>query len=121
MTTTTENAFVLAGDIGGTKTNLGLFSENKDRPEIEVMETFSSSDAPDLEHIIRKFLHMHPEVVSRACFGIAGPVIGGKSKTTNLPWRCIPRSDQETIFLSTCQDRQRFSRYGNGCPAVECG
>jgi len=86
MTTTTENAFVLAGDIGGTKTNLGLFSENKDRPEIEVLETFSSSDAPDLEHIIRKFLHMHPEVVSRACFGVAGPVIGGISKTTNLPW-----------------------------------
>ncbi len=78
---------VLAGDIGGTKTNLGLFSESRDRPVLNVMETFSSQDAPDLEHIVRKFLHMHPSPVSRACFGVAGPVIDGKSKTTNLPWR----------------------------------
>ena len=87
MTTSKEKTLVLAGDIGGTKTNLGLFSENRNRPVLEVMETFSSSDAPDLEHIIRKFLHMHPSLIRRACFGIAGPVVDGKSKTTNLPWR----------------------------------
>ena len=87
MTISMEKPLVLAGDIGGTKTNLGLFSENEDRPVLKVMETFSSSDAPDLEHIIRKFLNMHPSAISRACFGIAGPVIDGKSKTTNLPWR----------------------------------
>ena len=86
MTTSMEKTLVLAGDIGGTKTNLGLFSENKDRPVLKVMETYSSSDAPDLEHIIRKFLHMHPSSVSRACFGVAGPVVDGNSKTTNLPW-----------------------------------
>jgi glucokinase len=86
MTTSKVKTLVLAGDIGGTKTNMGLFSKDKDHPVLEVMETFSSSDAPDLEHIIRKFLHKHPAAVSGACFGVAGPVIDGKSKTTNLPW-----------------------------------
>ena len=86
MTISTDKTLVLAGDIGGTKTNVGLFFKDKDRPVLKVMETFSSSDAPDLEHIIRKFLHKHPAVVSRACFGVAGPVIDGQSKTTNLPW-----------------------------------
>jgi glucokinase len=81
-----EKILVLAGDIGGTKTNLGLFSKDKDCPVLDVMETFSSPDAPDLEHIIRKFLHMYPAAISSACFGVAGPVIDGKSKTTNLPW-----------------------------------
>jgi glucokinase len=81
-----EKGLVLAGDIGGTKTNLGLFSKDKENPILIVMETFSSPEAPDLEHIIRKFLHVHPATVSSACFGIAGPVIDGKSKTTNLPW-----------------------------------
>jgi glucokinase len=86
MTTSMDKTLVLAGDIGGTKTNLWLFSKDQQRPVLEVMETFSSPDAPDLEHIIRKFLHMYPATVSSACFGVAGPVIDGKSKTTNLPW-----------------------------------
>jgi glucokinase len=86
MTTSKDKTFVLAGDIGGTKTNLGLFFEGKERPVPKVIETFSSRNAPDLEYIIRQFLEMHPVPVTHACFGIAGPVINGKSETTNLPW-----------------------------------
>lgn len=81
-----DKKFVLAGDVGGTKTNLGLFLEGKKRPVPKVIETFSSQNAPDLEHIIRQFLEIHPEPVTQACFGVAGPVLNGKSKTTNLPW-----------------------------------
>jgi glucokinase len=86
MTASIHKTFILAGDIGGTKTNLGLFFNDDGRPVLKAMDTFSSLDAPDLEHIIREFLHMHPAAVSSACFGVAGPVIDGKSKTTNLPW-----------------------------------
>jgi glucokinase len=81
-----DNPFVLAGDIGGTKTNLGLFFSEKERPVPKVIETFSSRKAPDLEHIIRHFLEIHPVSITHACFGVAGPVISGKSKITNLPW-----------------------------------
>ena len=86
MTKSMDKTFVLAGDIGGTKTNLGLFLKGKERPVPKVIETFSSQSAPDLEHIIRQFLEIHPVPVTHACFGIAGPVVNGKSKTTNLPW-----------------------------------
>jgi glucokinase len=81
-----DKTFVLAGDVGGTKTNLGLFLKGKERPVPKVIETFSSHNAPDLEHIIRQFLEIHPVLVTHACFGIAGPVVNGTSKTTNLPW-----------------------------------
>lgn len=81
-----DSRMVLAGDIGGTKTNLGLFSEGKRRPKPEVSETYSSRDAPDLEHIIERFMERHRFDIQGACFGIAGPVVDGKSKTTNLPW-----------------------------------
>jgi len=87
MKTSKDKPLVLAGDIGGTKTNLGLFLEGKEHPVPKVIETFSSRSSPDLEYIIRQFLEMHPVTVTHACFGIAGPVINGKSKTTNLPWR----------------------------------
>jgi len=86
MTTSKDKTFVLAGDIGGTKTRLGLFVNGKKRPVPKVVETFSSQNPPGLEHIIRQFLEIHPAPVSHACFGIAGPVVNGKSKTTNLPW-----------------------------------
>jgi glucokinase len=81
-----DKTLVLAGDVGGTKTNLGLFFKEKDRLVSKVIETFSSPNEPDLEHIIRKFLEIHPVSVTRACFGVAGPVLNGVSKTTNLPW-----------------------------------
>ncbi len=78
--------FVLAGDIGGTKTNLGLFEMGKRRPRPEVIETYSSREAPGLEQIIGRFLDKYKIKIRSACFGVAGPVQGGRSKTTNLPW-----------------------------------
>jgi glucokinase len=77
---------ILAGDIGGTKTNLGLFRQGKKRPLLKVIETYSSREAIKLENIIRQFLERHPFSISSACFGIAGPVVNGRCKTTNLPW-----------------------------------
>ena len=81
-----DENIVLAGDIGGTKTNLGLFSRGKRRPVAKVMETYPSREAPHLESIIERFLNRHRVSIKSACFGIAGPVISGRSQTTNLPW-----------------------------------
>jgi glucokinase len=77
---------VLAGDVGGTKTNLGLFAARKRRPVARVVESFSSGGSPGLETIVESFLYKHRTDVCSACLGIAGPVVLGKSKTTNLPW-----------------------------------
>lgn len=81
-----HSKFVLAGDIGGTKTNLGLFLKGKRRPLLKAFETYSSRKSINLEAIIRQFIGKHSAGISSACFGIAGPIINGKSKTTNLPW-----------------------------------
>jgi glucokinase len=81
-----KDAMVLAGDIGGTKTNLGLFQKGERRPAAAIMESFPSREAPGLERIVEQFLEKHPAPVLSACFGIAGPVIHGRCKTTNLPW-----------------------------------
>jgi len=77
---------ILAGDIGGTKTNLGIFSPGNRRPLPIVVESFPSQESSDLATIIERFFKKHPVVVHSACFGIAGPVVQGKSKPTNLPW-----------------------------------
>ena len=81
-----KKTVVLAGDIGGTKTHLGLFYKGKTRPLLRMIETYPSQEAPNLESIIEEFLEKHHAAISVACFGIAGPVVNGRCKTTNLPW-----------------------------------
>lgn len=92
MTLIRHQDLVLAGDIGGTKTNLGLFFMGKRRPTAVLVETFPSREAPNLEYIIDLFLEKHQVSISSACFGIAGPVQNGRCKTTNLPWEVAETS-----------------------------
>ena len=85
MAETNDNKFVLAGDIGGTKTNLGLFSKTQGPLIPEAFEVFSSARQPDLPHMLRQFYERHPGQLTQACFGVAGPVVNGVAKTTNCP------------------------------------
>jgi glucokinase len=78
--------FVLAGDIGGTKVNIGIFSLQVRRPRLRIMKSYRSRDFPNLESILERFLSAHPLRPEYASFAVAGPVIHGKCVTTNLPW-----------------------------------
>jgi glucokinase len=77
---------VLAGDVGGTKTLIGLFRKGRTRPVLEALESYPSREADGLAPLIERFLAVHRVSVGAACFGVAGPVIRGRSETTNLPW-----------------------------------
>ena len=108
---------ILAGDIGGTKTNLALYEWTSGRVEPVREDSFHSADYKALEDIIDEFLstplvkpapepalaedsidpdsdvtpeavEVAPEPISltAACFGVAGPVIDNRCRTTNLPW-----------------------------------
>jgi glucokinase len=77
---------ILAGDIGGTKTAIGIYS-GEAGPSAPIVEgTFRSADYPSLESIAKQFLAKTGLRVDSACFGVAGPLIDGRVKTTNLPW-----------------------------------
>jgi len=77
---------VLAGDIGGTKTNLALFTDEAGLNAPLAEATYPSADYPGLEMIARDFLSRTREEVDGASFGVAGPVVNGQAKITNLPW-----------------------------------
>jgi glucokinase len=77
---------ILAGDIGGTKTILALFSWGAGAHTPLVEATFPSSAYPSLEAIIAEFLAANPATLQVACFGVAGPVVAGRASITNLPW-----------------------------------
>jgi glucokinase len=79
-------SLLLAGDIGGTKTNLAIFSLEKSWRVPLVEQTFPSAQYPSLEALVQEFLAQQHFPLERASFGVAGPVVGGRATITNLPW-----------------------------------
>jgi glucokinase len=83
---------LLAGDIGGTKTVVALFEETANGLREVRSETYSSQSHGSLREVLAKFLQVEPKSkLTAGCFGVAGPVIEGKSKITNLPWELDER------------------------------
>jgi glucokinase len=80
---------LLAGDIGGTKTVLGIYSQDTGPRRPLAIRTYPSAKYPSLEAIVREFLATVHLPVDRACFDLAGPIVGGRAKLTNLPWEPI--------------------------------
>ena len=78
---------LLAGDVGATKTILGIYADEKGPREPLAEATFSSSRYPSLAALASAFLAEAKLAVEDACFGVAGPVINGQATISNLPWR----------------------------------
>lgn len=78
---------VLAGDIGGTKTNLALWEIAPTGRVTPVRDaSFPSRNYRGLEDVIADFRRGDATPIAAAAFGIAGPVVDETVHTTNLPW-----------------------------------
>ena len=77
---------ILAGDIGGTSTRLATFDADAGSVRAVAKERYRSRDHAGLPEIVAAFTASHPGTLEAACFGIAGPVRGGRVVTPNLPW-----------------------------------
>lgn len=88
---------LLAGDIGATKTLLAIYSTGGGPSRIQA--TFKSADYPSLKAVIARFLSDVGVSVDRAVFGVAGPVVGGQSSVTNLPWVISEATLQQALGL----------------------
>lgn len=84
--TSSKPTLVLAGDIGGTKTNLAIFSVIGSTLTLEQNKRFPSAAYPGLNAILREFLENEKRPILAACFGVPGPVKNGRAKPTNLSW-----------------------------------
>ncbi len=76
---------ILAGDAGGTKTNLALYEPRGGGMTRGEVGSFPSGEYPSVESILKEFL-AGKGPVDLVCLGVAGPVRKGRSRLTNLPW-----------------------------------
>ncbi len=80
---------LLAGDVGGTKTLMGLFERAPSRPALVATRTYRTADAPDLRTLVGQFLGdtgTPPSDVEAASVGVAGPIDGLRARLTNVPF-----------------------------------
>jgi glucokinase len=89
---------ILAGDVGGTNTRLGLFEVARGRFHQLIEETFLSKKYKGLENILFEFLRGRRGIAA-ACFGVAGPVTEEVIIATNLPWWIEIQSIQKALSL----------------------
>ena len=83
---------LLAGDVGGTKTLLGLFraggSDRADaRPAPTVVREYATLDFDSLDDVVAAFAEdTGTSVLDAIAIGVAGPVTGHVARLTNVPW-----------------------------------
>lgn len=90
---------LLAGDIGGTKTLMGLYQPTGDARHAVVEAEFHSADFASLDLMVRLFLDREGRKADTACFDVAGPVIDGRAHLTNLPWTLEESALRDSLGL----------------------
>ncbi len=93
---------ILAGDIGGTKTNLALYKMTEEGVFLEVQHQFVSQNYASFSDVIDEFLAKIPDTkITTVCFGIAGPIIDGRCRTTNLPWEIVTTDLKKLLKINS--------------------
>jgi len=79
---------ILAGDVGGTKTLLGLFDAGERRPRARTIRSYPTNAYASFTEILDAFARDEgrPFAVHAAAAGVAGPVVGNRARLTNIPW-----------------------------------
>lgn len=83
-----RESYLLAGDVGGTKTLLGLFERATPRP----LGIFARAYATDAFNAFSEIIDAFerdlgaPLVIEAAAIGVAGPVVARRAQLTNIAW-----------------------------------
>jgi glucokinase len=109
---------ILAGDVGGTKTRLGLFEVTRNHLRLFLEKIYLSKNYKGLENILEDFLKGHRKIAS-ACFGVAGPVTQEVVIATNLPWWIDIQSLQKTLPIKKVEVINDLVANAYGIPVLK--
>lgn len=109
---------ILAGDVGGTKTHIALFSKAAGRTMLR-HEKYHSKEFKNLSEIVHLFLKEHRDKITSACFGIAGPVEDGVCRATNLPWVVSTRDLAKDLQIEKVSLINDLEANAFGIPCLE--
>jgi glucokinase len=90
------DGLILAGDVGGTKTQLGLFKHSGGILELVREHRYATADFDSLEAVCADFIGASG-AVNAACIGVPGPIIDGRGHATNVPWQLSAASLSQAL------------------------
>jgi glucokinase len=95
---------ILAGDVGGTKVHLALYSFEDGRLKSVHDWKFPAHEFASLDQAVKRFLAMEESTgagqeIAAACFGCPGPVRDGRLKLTNLSWTLDARDLARSLLI----------------------
>jgi glucokinase len=114
-----HRAMILAGDIGATRTRLAAFETEGNRLKCVVEKTYKSQEHDSLPPILVEFIRREGIPVLSACLGVAGPVRGGRSKISNLPWVIDSKELAKLLKLNSVGLLNDMEAYAYGIDALE--
>lgn len=112
---------ILAGDIGATKTLIGIFTVAPRRPVAIDVKSFITADFDGLPAIIDAY-HVHHGTTPRidaACFGVAGPVIEQTARMTNIPWGVSAAEVMDAFSLPKVRLLNDLEAMAHAVPVLE--
>jgi glucokinase len=79
---------LLAGDLGGTKTLLGLFERGDRRPRVVASHAYQTHEFTSFAAILDAFARDlgRTSTIEAAAIGVAGPVVDQMARLTNVDW-----------------------------------
>src|ERR1700689_2225409 len=110
---------ILAGEIGATRTRLAAFETEGNRLRSVVEKNYPSQQHDGLSGILADFIRTEGIPVHSACLGVAGPVRGGRSKISNLPWIIDSHELAKQLKLNAVGLLNDLEAYAYGIDALE--
>ncbi len=113
--------YLLAGDLGGTKTLLALYRYNKQLSKV-YQKRYLSNDWDSFEAILKSFQTEIPKDLEKPSFGciaVAGRVVKGSAKITNLPWQLYEENLCATSGLNKLEIVNDFAVLFYGLPFLK--
>jgi glucokinase len=110
---------ILAGEIGGTRTRLAAYQTEGNKLNCVIERTYASQELSGLPEVIARFIQTEGIPVESACFGVAGPVQGGRSRISNLSWIVDSRELAKQLKLKSVGLLNDLEAYAYGIDALE--
>ena len=109
---------ILAGEIGATNTRLAAFETEGNRLQLVVEKIYASQSRAGLSEILTEFIRTEGIPVDSACFGVAGPVRGGRCKISNLSWTHDAKELSTQLRLNSVGLLNDLEAYAYGIDAL---
>lgn len=119
-----KQGYLLAVDVGGTKTDVVLAAAGHDRPGIIAQQVYASQEFEALEAVIAEFLARREAqecagALAAICVSVAGPVEGDHASTTNLEWKISAGALSERFAAPAVRLINDFAAAGIGISRLD--